>query len=141
MADPRPPTVLIADDAPEVCAAAARLFRRRGFETVTAADGGEAIELLQKQKIDAAILDLQMPGTDGFAVLDYVAEHRRALPVMLLSGLPADQIQDRMENLKQDQALPPLFLKPVDYDQLGEVLELLLSGDLPAVPSQPADHD
>ncbi|MEM8874655.1 MAG: response regulator [Planctomycetota bacterium] len=128
------PRLLIADDAVATRNGLAELMRRRGYRSLQAANGSEAIELLKQESVDGLVLDLQMPGTDGFAVLDYVAEHRRGLPVVLLSGLAADEIQDRMANLASPN-LPPLFLKPVDADQMLDVMELLLSGELPTDPS------
>jgi CheY-like chemotaxis protein len=134
---PTAPAVIVADDADATRNGMAALLRSRGMVPLTAADGAEAIELIKEKHVDAAVLDLQMPNTDGFAVLEYLSEHRRGLPVVLLSGLPTEQIQDRMEKLTGRQ-LPPLFLKPVEFDQVGEVLDLLLSGDLP---TGNADHD
>jgi DNA-binding response OmpR family regulator len=75
------------------------------------------------------LLDLQMPDTDGFAVLSYVQEHRRSLPVILLSGMPPHKIQHKM-NVLRERELPPLMLKPIDPEQLLGVVELQLSGAL-----------
>ena len=58
-----------------------------------------------------------MPEIDGFDVLNYVAEHRRSLPVILLSGMKPDEIQGKMLQL-HDRTLPLLLLKPVDPEQL-----------------------
>ncbi|MEM6312766.1 MAG: response regulator [Planctomycetota bacterium] len=127
------PQILVADDAAATRNGLADVLRRKGYRTLQAANGDETIELLKGETIHGLVLDLQMPGTDGFAVLDYVAEHRRGLPVVLLSGLEADEIQDRMAKLASPN-LPPLFLKPVDTDQLLDVMELMLSGDLPTGP-------
>ena len=70
-------------------------------------------------------------GAQGYRdILNYVAEHRRSLPVILLSGMKPEEIQDKMLNLR-DKELPPLLLKPVDPEQLVEVVELQLSGELP----------
>ena len=57
-------------------------------------------------------------------------KERPQLPVVVLSGLPADQIGDGMHRLPS-QELPPLLLKPVDSQQLVDVIELKLAGELP----------
>jgi CheY-like chemotaxis protein len=127
----RPTRLLVCDDAPVERLALAHLLRREGFEVDEAADGESAIEQLKHRQIDAVLLDLNMPDVDGFGVLSYVQEHRRSLPVILLSGMPLSSIQDKIHNLP-DRALPPLLLKPIDPDQLLGILELQLSGELPA---------
>jgi DNA-binding response OmpR family regulator len=81
-----------------------------------------------------------MPDVDGFDVLNYVREHRKALPVILLSGLSPDEIQQKMSHLHQP-VLPPLFIKPVDPGQLVEIVELQLSGLIPEVEADAAMHD
>ena len=67
---------------------------------------------------------------DGFDVLTYLQGHRKSLPVILLSGMPVDEIQHEMHRLP-NRELPPLFIKPIDPGQLVNVLELQLSGELP----------
>jgi CheY-like chemotaxis protein len=90
---------------------------------------------LKHRKVDLVLLDLQMPDVDGFDVLNYIHEHRRALPVILLSGMPPDQIQHKMERLTKPE-LPPLFIKPIDPAQLIDVLEMQLSGEMPEIAEQ-----
>ena len=124
------PRVLLAEDSEVVREGLGQLLLRSGYAVEAVADGREAIERLQSMKIDALLLDLQMPVHDGFETLEYVQRHRRGLPVLLMSGLAADEIQDRMGKLSSG-TLPPLFLKPCDYDQVLDMLDLLISGDLP----------
>jgi DNA-binding response OmpR family regulator len=110
--------------------ALAHYLRRQGYDVDEAGDGQSAIEHLKNRQVDLLLLDLQMPGVDGFQVLSYLQQHRRGLPVILLSGMPVDQIQQKIHGLPVRE-LPPLFLKPVDLEQLLGVLELQLSGQLP----------
>ena len=124
------PRVLLADDSEVVREGLGQLLLRSGYAVEAVADGAEAVERLRSLQIDALLLDLQMPEHDGFETLEYVQQHRRGLPVLLMSGLPADEIQDRMSKLTSG-TLPPLFLKPCDYDQVLDMLDLMLSGDLP----------
>ena len=127
---PQPPTVLIADDSRTTREALGELLRRQGYGVETAADGADAVERLKSTVVNALILDLHMPGHDGFETLAYVRAHRRGLPTVLLSGLPPDEIQNEMVRTGTAE-LPPLFQKPADYDQLLLVLGLLLNGELP----------
>src|SRR3954466_7951562 len=122
--------VLLADDSPVERMALAHYLRRHGYAVDEVGDGESALNHLKNREIDAMLLDLQMPGTDGFDVLRYLQKHRRGLPVVLLSGMPLDQIQQEMHG-RPPPDFPPFFLKPVDLDGLLQVLELQLGGGLP----------
>ena len=102
-------------------------------------DAESAVQLLQHRPIDLLILDLQMPGKDGFYVLSYLQKNRPGLPVILLSGMSIDEIQQNIRQLPFVRELPPLLLKPVDPIQLLELIAVELAGEMPAFP--PADVD
>lgn len=123
--------LLLVDDSPVKRLALAHFLRSETYNVDEAADGQAAILHLKHRPVDAMILDLQMPGTDGFAVLNYLQEHRPGLPVILLSGMPLDQIQYKMHELSKRE-LPPLLIKPVDPAQILELIEMQLSGALPS---------
>ena len=124
--------LLLVDDSPVERLALAHFLRGYGYAVDEAGDGDAAILSVKHRSVDAVLLDLQMPQVDGFAVLRYLQEHRRALPVILLSGMPLKQIQHKMNGLRTPE-LPPLLLKPIDPEQLLDVLDLQLSGQLPQV--------
>lgn len=124
------PRILLCDDSPVERLALAHYLRGQGYIVDEAADGEAAILHLKHRPVDLMLLDLQMPEKDGFAVLSYVQQHRRALPIVLLSGMPLHQIQHKMQVLPEPE-LPPLMLKPFDPEQLLGVVELQLSGQLP----------
>jgi CheY-like chemotaxis protein len=125
-----PSRVLLCDDSPVERMALAHVLRHSGYQVDEAGDGALAIEHLKNREVDIVLLDLQMPGVDGFHVLRYLQQHRRALPVILLSGMPVDEIQQNIHVLPTHE-LPPLFLKPVDLDSLLQILEMQLTGNLP----------
>ena len=129
--------LLLCDDSPVERLALGHFLRRRGYEVDEAGDGDAAILHVKHRPVDLVLLDLHMPDTDGFAVLTYLQEHRRALPVILLSGMPLDQIQHKMHTLPQRE-LPPLLIKPVDPEQLLSLVELQLSGELTNPAEEPA---
>src|SRR3954471_246567 len=80
------PRLLLCDDSPIERLALAHYLRSSGFLVDEAGDGKSALQFLKHRKIDLLLLDLQMPDIDGFDVLNYVTEHRKALPVILMSG-------------------------------------------------------
>jgi CheY-like chemotaxis protein len=125
--------ILVADDSPIQRTALARFLRSSGYLVTEAESGNTTLLHLKNMTVDLLLLDLNMPQGDGFQVLNYLHEHRKGLPVVLLSGMPVDDIQQKMHQLKE-QELPPLLFKPVDPTQLLQLLDLQLSGAMPQVP-------
>jgi DNA-binding response OmpR family regulator len=124
------PRLLLVDDSPIERLALAHYLRSQGYKVDEAGDGKAALFFLKHRPVDLLLLDLQMPDVDGFDVLNYIHEHRRALPVILLSGMPPDEIQDKINSLRARE-LPPLLIKPIDPEQVVEMVEIQLSGELP----------
>ena len=80
-------TVLIVDDVRAMAQQYAYDLKRiGGFETLVAFDGDEALAALARESIDCVILDLEMPGKDGFAVLRAIRERGLATPVVVYTG-------------------------------------------------------
>jgi DNA-binding NtrC family response regulator len=80
-------TVLIVDDVrPMAEQYAYDLKRLANFETVTAFDGDAALEALARDTVDCVVLDLEMPGKDGFAVLRAMRERGLDVPVIVYTG-------------------------------------------------------
>ena len=80
-------TVLIVDDVPAMADQYAYDLRRLGsFETLIARDGDAALEALAREPVDCVILDLEMPGKDGFAVLRAMRERGLDVPVVVYTG-------------------------------------------------------
>jgi two-component system nitrogen regulation response regulator NtrX len=80
-------TVLIVDDLPALAEQYAYdLQRLAGHETLTAGDGDAALEVLAREAVDCVILDLEMPGRDGFGVLRAMRERGLDVPVIVYTG-------------------------------------------------------
>ena len=130
--------ILLCDDSPVERLALGHFLRGAGYNVDEAGDGDAAILHMKHREVDLVLLDLHMPEIDGFGVLSYLQEHRRSLPVILLSGMPLHRIQHKMHELPTPE-LPPLLLKPIDPDQLLAMVDLQLSGQMPEFDSADAD--
>ena len=64
----RPPKILVVDDVPENVRLLKAVLVPRGYEVVTATDGRAALDLVEAEKPDLILLDVMMPGLDGYAV-------------------------------------------------------------------------
>jgi len=104
-------------------------LRQNGYDVDEVSDGQSAIDSLRYRLIDLILLDLHMPGMDGFSVLKYLHQHRPGLPVIVLSGMPIEEIQHEIHHLPNHE-LPPLLLKPVDLNQLVDLLDMSFNGEL-----------
>jgi len=96
----------------------------RGFIVHIAFDGAEALRKIEEQEFDIVVLDVMMPGIDGFEVCRRIKLRRAtgALPVVMLTAL--DSLSDR--ELGMDAGADDFFVKPVEDEVLfGRMLELI----------------
>ena len=76
--------ILIVEDVPALHEQYAYdLKRLGGYETMTAGTGGEALRIIAGQRLDCIILDLEMPGVDGFEVLKTLQDEGNDVPVIV----------------------------------------------------------
>jgi two-component system nitrogen regulation response regulator NtrX len=79
--------VLVVDDVPAMAEQYAYDLKRvGGYDTLIAPGGGEALEILSREPVDCVILDLEMPGVDGFEVLRVMGERGMRAPVIVYTG-------------------------------------------------------
>lgn len=79
--------ILVVDDDPMIRDHLARILSRHDFTAVTAADGVEALELVEREKPDLIVLDVMMPRADGREVLARLRRGGNWTPVILLTGV------------------------------------------------------
>ncbi len=87
--------VLIVDDDP----ASARLYRSYlvadGHEVRVATSGIEGVEATERDKFDAVVMDLNMPGLDGWMSMSLIKARRPKLPVIVLTSERGGDLQER----------------------------------------------
>jgi two-component system, cell cycle sensor histidine kinase and response regulator CckA len=112
------PTVLVIDDEDLVRDVVARMVEDLGYAAVTAADGKSGLELVDRQTVDAVLVDLTMPMMSGADVVAALRERRPGLPVVVCSGFD----RDGRGPVQADAYLP----KPFRIDALERTLAKLL---------------
>lgn len=92
MSAPDPVKFLLVDDLDENLLALEALLRRDGLECLKARSGDEALELLLVHDVALALLDVQMPGMDGFELAEFLRgnERTRHVPIIFLTAGSAD---------------------------------------------------
>jgi DNA-binding response OmpR family regulator len=85
--------ILIVEDDTFLQGLASNKLSKEGFEVTTAPDGTEAVKLLATLTPDIILLDLVLPGIDGFGVLKQVRENEatKSIPVIVFSNLAQDE--------------------------------------------------
>lgn len=81
--------ILVADDEAQIRDLLHLYLEKDGYEVIEASDGMEVLRLVQSQEIDLLILDIMMPGMDGYRVLRHIRENSN-IPVIILSAKSED---------------------------------------------------
>jgi len=106
--------ILVAEDEPRIASFLDKGLRANGFAVTVVEDGGDALHLADSDDFDLLILDVGLPGMDGFAVLRELRSRGRRLPVIILTA--RDSVEDTVAGLEggADDYVP----KPFRFDEL-----------------------
>jgi len=100
--------VLVVDDEPETLKYVGANLKARGFEVVTAADGSEALKQATEDVFDLVLLDITMPGPDGFAVCQALRQDSN-VPIIMLSARGQEKDKVRALDLGADDYITKPF--------------------------------
>ena len=121
--------VLVVDDSPVNVRIAALQLERLGYLPEVAHNGNEALARIATESYDAVLLDIQMPGLDGYAVARTVREReaargRKRLPIVALTANAQSDEAERCRAAGMDDYLS----KPLSIDKLGRLLGKVFGG-------------
>ena len=120
-------TVLIVDDDKALRRAIAVALGDIGHQTAEAGDGEAALAWLSRQRADAVLLDLRMPGIDGMEVLRRIRAKPNPPPVAVLTAVPSSD--NTIEAMRLGAA--DHLAKPIGRDELRRLLQRLLPTEGP----------
>ena len=84
--------ILVVEDDADLQTALCDTLALAGYQTETASDGVEALEILRRKMVDMVITDIQMPGMDGHELLKQIKTQWQDLPVMLMTAYGSIQM-------------------------------------------------
>ena len=108
--------VLIVDDSPTEQHVIARLLEKHGFETLVANDGEEAISLAEQSRPDLILMDVVMPGMNGFQATRQLAKNPLTADIPVVMVTSKDQVSDKAWGLRQGAV--DYLMKPVADSEL-----------------------
>ena len=120
--------ILIVDDEPDFCDALRDFLQSKGWETVIALSGEEAISVYTRENPNVVLLDILMPGKDGVETLRELKALDPSANVIMVTAVKEDEIAKQAMN----EGAFEYITKPVDQNYLELVLMTmfaLLAGD------------
>jgi DNA-binding response OmpR family regulator len=117
--------ILVIDDDDAVLGLLEFSLKRAGYEVFSAMDGSMGLQTFEKQKPDLVIVDLAMPGMDGYQVIEELRKLAggKHLPIIILTAHDQDVMRDYGNELGADLYLT----KPIAPKQLVEHVNHLLT--------------
>ena len=114
--------ILVVEDDKTLNKLICRVLNKNGYETASAADGEEALALLEQTYIDLIITDLMMPKMDGYDLTKELRESGYQLPILVVTA--KDTFPDKLKGFKL--GIDDYMVKPIDVNELLLRVEALL---------------
>jgi two-component system, OmpR family, copper resistance phosphate regulon response regulator CusR len=116
--------ILIVEDEERIASFVEKGLRANGFTTMVVGDGDSGLNLAKSGGFDLVVLDLGLPGRDGFTVLRLLREARVATPVLILTA--RDTVGDTVAGL--EGGADDYMTKPFSFEELLARVRLRLRG-------------
>ncbi len=117
------PRILCADDDPSSLDLIGRILEGRGYEAVCVSSGAGALELLRRNDIDMALIDVTMKDMDGFSICRSIKNGRRkSIPVIMMTGHRSKE--DRLRSI--EAGAEDFISKPIDAIEVLARIGMLL---------------
>lgn len=114
--------ILIVDDDPITLKLVEQYLSSQGYNTITAMDGFDALEKIEKNKFDLIISDIMMPNLSGLSLLSISKEFHHQIPVILISTLDKGDVVSKSLSLGAND----FIVKPINLEELSIRVKRLL---------------
>ena len=115
-------TILVVDDEENIRTSMKGLLSEEGYNVLTAANGTEAIKLIEDDDIDIAFLDVVMPGMDGLQVLEYIRKLKPELCVVMITAYGNTEMVVQAMKLGAYDFIDKPFSKPEELERIFTVI-------------------
>jgi len=117
MAEQRIAQIMVVDDDPDTVSILARHLQREGYTAIEAGSGQDCLRLLRDRTADVILLDLMMPGMDGFDVCRALKGNPRTAEIPIIMITARDDLDARAEGMRL--GVSDFLAKPVFRRQLA----------------------
>lgn len=117
------PRILLVEDHPEVAHAQALLLQAIGYQVQVAADGPTAVDMARSSPPDIAIVDIGLPGFDGYQVAESLRADPTTAAIHLIALTAYGTVEDRQRALRSGFEMH--LVKPASLDQLRNAIASL----------------
>ncbi len=124
--------ILIIEDQEHAATYLQKGLRENGFQVDTAANGADGLHLALTQDYDLVVLDIMLPGLDGWSVLELIRKQKPALPVLCLTA--RDGVEDRVRGL--ELGADDYLVKPFAFSELLARIRVILRRGQRVVPQR-----
>ncbi|MFC1991455.1 response regulator transcription factor [Chloroflexota bacterium] len=100
-------TILVIDDEPDMLALVERILKPEGYDVLSAVDGVFGLSLLRQAEPDLILLDIMMPGPDGFVVLQRIRQSSNAPVIIITAKRDTASIQKALSSGADDYIMKP----------------------------------
>jgi two-component system cell cycle response regulator DivK len=125
MADTK--TILIAEDSSVILNLTKKILELQNYKILTAKNGGEVIKQVEKQKIDAILMDLNIPVKNGMECTREIRAHENQeianIPIIAVTGNANNYTMEQFKEAGINAYLP----KPLDFDMLVQTVKQYVS--------------
>lgn len=113
--------IMVVDDEMHIRELLRFYLDKAGFDTIEAANAEEALDIVENQYIDLAVVDIMMPGMDGFELVEQMRQYRE-FPVIMLTA--KSQSKDKLRGFSL--GIDDYVTKPFDPDELMARVKTIL---------------
>lgn len=117
--------VMIVDDEEDFLYEVKKMLEKEGLSVITAKSGGEALEMLKETKPDLMLLDVMMPGLDGWSLAERIKKKEDIKDITIAMLTVKDSLDDKVKSLEDSEADWHIS-KPINRSEFVDTVKWLL---------------